>query len=110
MVYSYSKEFRKKVFEIKKKEGLTNKQTADRFGISERVIYEWKHKPEPQKTRNKPATKINMEALKKDIEERPDDYHYERAGRFNVSTSAIFYAVKRLGIRYKKNASSPKSR
>ena len=110
MVYSYSKEFREKVFEIKEKEGLTNKQAAARFGISERVIYEWKHKPAPKKTRNKPATKINMETLKKDIEDRPDDYHYERAARFNVSTSAICYAVKRLGIRYKKNPSAPKGK
>lgn len=108
MVYETS--FRKKVFEIKNKEGLTYEEAAKRFGISIRTIFRWKHKPVLVKKRNKPATKINMEALKKDVQSRPDEYHYERATRFNVSTSAICYAIKRLGIRYKKNAKTSQSR
>jgi len=45
-----------------------------------------------------------MEALKKDVQINPDSFQYERAKSFGVSQSAIFYALKRLNISYKKNA------
>ena len=99
---SYPKEFRDQVFKIKEKEGLTNLQVAKRFGVSERVIYKWKHQKAPRQRRNKPATKINMEALKQDVADRPGAYLEERAKTFNVSVSCIFYALRRLNIRYKK--------
>ena len=110
IIMSYPKEFRKKVFELKEKENLTIKETANRFGISVRSIYKWKYKPSPQKTRNKPATKIDMVALKKDVEDNPDLYLQERAETFKVSGSAIFYALRRLNIRVKKKSKSSKSR
>ena len=47
-----------------------------------------------------------MEALRKDVEQHPDHYQYERAGKFGVGQSAIFYAPKRFGISCKKNAVS----
>jgi len=107
---AYETSFRKHVFKIKKKEKLTYEETSKRFGINIRTLFRWKDKPEYIKRRNKPATKIDMEALKKDIDERPDDYNYERASRFKVSTHAIWAAIRRLGIRYKKNAKTPKGR
>ena len=36
-------------------------------------------------TRNKPATKIDMEALAKDLEENTDSFLHERAEKFSVS-------------------------
>ena len=53
-------------------------------------------------TRNKPATKINMDRLKKDIERHPDDYQWQPGQRFGVTQSAIHYALQRLGVSYKK--------
>ena len=47
-----------------------------------------------------------MEALRKDVEENPDHYQYERAKKFGVAQSTIFYALKRLAISTKKNAIS----
>ena len=44
-----------------------------------------------------------MEALKKDIEDYPDSFQYERAERFGVSASGIQHALKRLKVTYKKN-------
>ncbi len=44
-----------------------------------------------------------MEVLAKDVKEHPDHYQYERAKKFGVSQSAIFYALKRLNITNKKN-------
>jgi len=93
--------FRKHVFKIKGKEKLTYQQTSKRFGINIRTLFRWKHKPIDTKRRNKPATKINMEGLKKDIDNGPDDYNYERAARFKVSTHAIWAAMRRLKISHK---------
>ncbi|MGP9706170.1 IS630 transposase-related protein, partial [Psychrobacter sp. AOP31-E1-50] len=42
------------------------------------------------------------DALRKDVERYPDDYHYERARRFNCTAPAICEALKRLGISQKK--------
>ena len=60
-------------------------------------------------TRNKPATKINMDRLEKDIERHPDDYQWERGKRFGVTQSAIHYALQHLGVSYKKTLQHPKT-
>jgi transposase len=61
---------------------------------------------EPKTTRHKPTSKIDMQALKEDINRYPDACHDERAKRFNVSKQGIGKALKRLGISYKKNANA----
>ena len=43
-----------------------------------------------------------MALLKKDVEENPDSYQYERANKFSVSQRCIGYALRRLGVAYKK--------
>ena len=106
---SYSLDFRKHVFKIKEKETLSFQSTSDRFGIPIRILFRWKNHIEPKTTRNKPATKLNMEALKKHVEDYPDCYQYERASVFGVSSGCIFHALKRLKISHKKNAVSSQS-
>ena len=64
---------------------------------------------EPCQTRNKPATKIDMEALTRDVELHPDAYQYERVQRLNVSESCVQAALKRLNISYKKNTKASQS-
>ena len=71
---TYSVDFRRRVLEIKMKENLTCDETSKRFGIGINSVVRWSKKLEPQRTRNKPATKINMEALKRDIGSYPDAY------------------------------------
>lgn len=105
----YTLDFRKKVFAIKEKENLTFEGTSKRFGIGIRTLFRWQKRIESKKNRNKPATKIDMEILKDDIEKIPDAYLFERAERLGVSISGIFYALKRLEISYKKNSVSSKS-
>lgn len=107
---TYSVDFRKKVLKIKEKENLSYEEAAKRFAISKAALFRWSKKIEPQKTRDKPATKIDMEALKKDIEEYPDNYCYERASRLGASASGIRAAQYRLGVSYKKNSKSPQIR
>lgn len=101
---SYSLDFRKQVFKIKEREKLTFQEASDRFGISIRTLFKWKNNIVPKTTRNKPATKIDMDALRKHVEEYPDAYQYERAAFFEVSPNCILYALRRLNITHKKNA------
>ena len=76
---SYSLDFRKHVFKIKEREALSFAATSVRFGISVRTLFRWKNRLEPKTTRNKAATKIDMAALEKHVEDYPDAYQYERA-------------------------------
>lgn len=103
---AYSLDFRKQVFKVRHKEKLTYQELSDRFDIPIRTLFRWQQRIEPKMKRDKPATKVNMEALRKDVEKHPEHYQYERALKFGVSQSAIFYALKRLKISVKKNAVS----
>ena len=100
---TYSLDFRKKVLQVKEEQGLSLLETAKRFGIGIASVMRWTKKIEPQSTREKPCHKINMEDLKQDIMEIPDAFLVERAKRFGVSHNAIWLALKRLGVTYKKN-------
>jgi transposase len=106
---TYSIDFRKKVLETKEKEGLSFEKVAARFCISKAAVFRWSKNLKNTNKRNKPWKKLDKEKFKKDIEEFPDSYSYERAKRLGVSTSGIRYANKRLGITYKKNLESPQS-
>lgn len=106
---TYSLDFRRKALDIKNKENLSFEELATRFGVGKSTLVRWCRNLEPQKNRNKPATKIDMEALKQDVELYPDAYQYERAARLGVSKSGIGHALKRLKISNKKNTIAPKS-
>jgi transposase len=102
---TYSLDFRKKVLAVKERDNLSFEEIALRFDIgSKNTVFRWTKQLEPCTTRNKPATKINMDDLICDVELYPDAYQYERAQRLNVSKSCIHVALKRLNISYKKNA------
>ena len=103
---TYPLKFREKVFATKDKFDLTFEETSRRFDIPVRTLFRWQRKLEPCTTRNKPATKIDMDALAKDVEMLPDAYLRERAERFNVRIESIFYALKRLGVSVKKKHSN----
>ena len=100
---TYFLDFRKKVSTIKAEEKLSFEAVAIRFGVGEASVSRWSKRLESCKTRNKPATKIDMDALAKDVETFPDAYQFERAERLGVDRSCIGYALKRLKISYKKN-------
>jgi transposase len=106
---TYSIQFRKKVLKLQAT-GESFIKLSERFKISPTTISRWKKQLAPLKHRNKKPVKIDYEALKKDIQEHPDSYSYERALRLGVSTSGIRYAKKRLGISYKKNTKPSQSR
>lgn len=101
---TYSVDFRKKVLAIKTKGNLSFEATAKRFDISKSALQRWSKNIESKKTRVRKPTKIDMEALKKDIKFHPDSYCYERAKRLGVSPTGIRDAQYRLGVTYKKNS------
>ena len=103
---AYSLDFRKQVFKVKQTEKLTCLEVSDRFGLSIGTLLRWQQRIIPKTKPNKPSTKLNMEALRKDVEDNPDHFQYERAKKFGVSPSAIYYALRRLKISCKKNAIS----
>jgi transposase len=107
---TYSVDFRRRALEMKKKLNLTYGEAAHKLGIGIASLVRWNKELEPQKHRNKPATKINTTQLLKDVEMYPDAYLQERANRLQVSRSGIAVALKRLGISRKKNVFSPQSR
>lgn len=90
---AYSLDFRKQVFKVKQKENLTFQELSDRFDIPIRTLFRWQKRIEPKSKRDKPATKIDMDALDEDVKQHPDSYQYERAKKFGVSQSTIFYAL-----------------
>lgn len=106
---TYVISFRKHVLAVQRKERLNFKETAKRFGIGIASLTRWHRKLEPS-GRPEKAYKIDMEALRRDVIEHPDDFLFERAGRFNVTANGIHQAMKRLGISYKKNAATPEGK
>ena len=107
---SYSLDFRKKVLQVREEEGLTLEEVSQRFGVGVATVFRWTKTLEPRVTRLKPATKIHMEALKRDIEKHPDAYQHERAKRFGVTQTGIWHALRRLKVTYKKSPDTPQGR
>ena len=85
------------IFKIKSDRHLTFLETSQLFDISMITLFQLGLK---SLNPTQPATKIDMEALKQDIETYPDAYQFERAKRLGVSSGGIFHALKRLKVTY----------
>ena len=72
---TYSLDFRRRMLSLKEKQNLTFKQTSERFAVDIRTLFRWQKRLEPKTTKDKPATKINMQALKEDVEKIPIDFN-----------------------------------
>ena len=84
------------------REGLTIAEVSARFCVGVASVVRWLKSPEPKQTRGKPATKVDMEALVRDVRDHPDAYQHERAARLRVSPRGAGAALKRLGVTYKR--------
>jgi transposase len=104
---TYSLDMRQQVLKIRSEEGLSMAKVAKRFGVGVASVMRWSKNIEAIKKRNS-STKMDMEALKRDVEQYPDAYQHERAARLGVSDYCVWYALKRLGVTYKKNTSASK--
>ena len=102
---TYSVDFRRHVLLIRKREGLTFAQASQRFGVGIASLTRWSKQVEPKATRENRPRKIDLDKLVKDVETYPDAYQYERAVRFDVTPKAIWQALRKLGVTYKKSSS-----
>ena len=102
---AYSIDFKKRAVAYKQ-EGHTFKQLREAFGIPSETYYDWKEKLEngyyQAKTKQVRRRKIDKEALKQAVAEKPDAYLRELAERFNCTATAVFYALENLKMTRKK--------
>ena len=101
---SYSKDYKKCAVEYKRS-NHTMEETKAIFKMSKSAYYEWEKEYDagfPEKPKRTCEKKINKEALKRAVEERPDSELWELAEPFNCTPQAVFYALKRMGITLKK--------
>ena len=91
-----------------KQSGHSFKELKEVFKICTKTYYDWvalyeKHGVySSPKVAQKRQCKIVTEELKQAIEEKPDAYLHELAEPFNCTPQAVFYALKAMGITYKK--------
>ena len=72
---TYPISFRRKVLSVREKENLSIAQVAKRFDVGVASVMRWIKSPDPKTTRNKPATKINMERLAQGKPSTPPPTH-----------------------------------
>lgn len=86
-------------------EGGSKLEATKLFKVSRASIYNWLSRDDlAQRTATRRKRKLDWTALKRDVEQYPDKTLKERARDFGVWNNAIWYALKEMGIKYKKNA------
>ena len=102
---AYSLDFIKSAVEYKRK-GHTFKQLEEAFEISSATYYDWVKKlgngHYDIKVKRERNSKIDKNALRQAVAEKPDSFLCELAEQFNCTPSAVFYALKKLKITRKK--------
>ena len=102
---AYSKDFIKRAVDYKQK-GHTFEQLREAFGIPSATYYDWEEKLEKGyydiKIKRERHRKIDKEALKQAVAEKPDAFLKEYAEQFNCTSTAIHYALESLNITRKK--------
>lgn len=101
--------FRRHVLLICEKEGLSFAETAERFSVGIASLKRWSKRLEPKPHIRRKIRKIDLEKLAQDVRDFPDAYQYERAARFGVTPKAIWQALRKLGVTYKKSLVHPKT-
>jgi transposase len=105
---AYSEDFRRAAIKYWQT-GHSESELYEAFGIYPARIYEWLKleertgslQPNYPKTRKR---KIDLEKLQEAVERKPDAYLSELAKQFDCTEQAIFYALKKLNITFKKKS------
>lgn len=90
-------------------------QVATAYNISRNTLYQWLRLKEQtgslkHQVKGQNATRIDKQKLVQYIEQHPDAYLHEIAQHFDCTISAIFYALKKLGITRKQRPPLTKSK
>jgi transposase len=103
---AYSADYRKAAIAFKQA-GHTFKELGEAFKITPRTYYQWIEiletsgsvKIEIRRTRR---GKIDPDALKKAVEEKPDAYLRELSNMLGCAPSSVYRRLVSLGLTYKK--------
>jgi putative transposase len=102
---AYSIDFIKRAVAYRQ-EGHSFEQLSEAFRIPSATYYDWEEKLNTGyydiKIKRERRRKIDKEALKKAVAERPDAFLKEYAKQFNCTPTAIRYALENLNITRKK--------
>jgi len=89
-----------------RQEGHTFEQLREAFDIPSATYYDWEKKLANGyfdiQIKRERHRKIDKEALKQAVAEKPDAFLKEFAEQFNCTPTAVFYAFKKLNITRKK--------
>ncbi len=95
--------FRRHVLQVRKRDGLSFAQTAERFSVGIASVKRWSKRLDPKPYERRKIRRIDPEKLAQDVRDHPDAYQYERAARFGVTPKAIWQALRKLGVTHKKS-------
>ena len=102
---AYSIDFIKRVVAYKQ-EGHTFAQLREAFDIPSATYYDWEAKLNNGHfditIKRERRRKIDKEALKQAVAEKPDAFLKEYAEQFNCTPTAVYYALEKLNITRKK--------
>lgn len=102
---AYSKDYIKRAVAYKQ-EGYTFKELQQAFNISSATYYDWEKKLKnghyDVKVKRERKRKIDKEALRRVVTEKPDSFLWELAAQFGCTPPAVFYALEKLKITRKK--------
>ena len=85
-------------------------QVSDRFSVGIASVKRWSKRLEPKPYERRKIRKIDPEHLTQDVRDYPDAYQYEHVARFGVTPKAIWQALKKLNITYKKSTATSEGR
>lgn len=105
---AYSKDFREAAIRFKAS-GHSFAELKEVFGIGSQTYYNWLKLEEETGTLEVRKVehrkrKIDLTKLETVVKEKPDAYLSEIAAAFNCTPQAVFYALKRGRITYKKTS------
>jgi len=102
---AYSKDFIKRAVAYRQA-GHTFEELREAFGIPSATYYDWEEKLDNGhydiKIKRERRRKIDKEALKQAVQEKPDAFLKEYAEQFNCTATAVHYALENLNITRKK--------
>lgn len=104
---TYPTSFRYHVLSVREREELSFEETAERLSVGLATVKRWARQPEPKTYERVKIRKLDPEKLAQDVRDHPDAYQYERAARFGVTPKAIWQALRKLNITYKKSPHTP---
>ena len=100
-----SPDLRKRIIELVKGGG-SKVEAARRFQVSRASLYGWVGAPNGLSFRRpgpRGPRRLDWEALRLDVEQRPDRTQKERARQFGVSRHCVWHALRKMRLSRKKN-------